>query len=96
VRRWYLTTYDISDDKRLRKVFKAMNDYGDHMQFSVFLCELSDVERIRMEARVKKVMNEKEDQVIIVDLGPSNRQVDPEDFYALGRPLMFKPRAMIA
>ena len=30
----YLVCYDISDDKRLRKVFKLMRGFGDHLQFS--------------------------------------------------------------
>ncbi len=96
MRRWFLVTYDVSDAKRLRKVFKAMNDYGDHLQFSVFLCELNAVERLRMEARVRKEINEKVDQVIIVDLGLSNRQIEDLDFYSLGRPLLYHPRAKIA
>ena len=28
----YLVCYDISDEKRLRKVFKAMRGYGDHIR----------------------------------------------------------------
>jgi CRISPR-associated endonuclease Cas2 len=34
----YIVTYDIADDKRLRKVFQTMRKYGDHLQFSVFEC----------------------------------------------------------
>ena len=37
----YLICYDISDDKRLRKVFKAMRNFGDHLQYSVFECQLT-------------------------------------------------------
>ncbi|HSQ42045.1 MAG TPA: CRISPR-associated endonuclease Cas2 [Fibrobacteraceae bacterium] len=96
MRRRYLVTYDIADDKRLKKVFKAMKDYGDHLQFSVFLCDLNDVERIRMESSVKSIMNEKDDQVLIVDLGQATQQVDEDAFYAIGRPLVFQPRAKIA
>ena len=38
MRQSYLVCYDISDDKRLRKVFKTMRGYGDHLQYSVFEC----------------------------------------------------------
>ncbi len=31
----YLVCYDISDDKRLRRVFKAMRGYGDHLQAGI-------------------------------------------------------------
>jgi CRISPR-associated protein Cas2 len=95
MRRRYLVTYDIADEKRLKKVFKVMKDYGDHLQFSVFLCDLNEVEKIRMEGAIRNFMNEKSDQVLIVDLGIATRQVDEENFYALGRPLVFQPRAKI-
>jgi len=95
MRRRYLVTYDIADEKRLKKVFKVMKDYGDHLQFSVFLCDLNEIEKIRMESAIRSFMNEKSDQVLIVDLGIATRQVDEESFYALGRPLVFQPRAKI-
>ncbi|MCK9183548.1 MAG: CRISPR-associated endonuclease Cas2 [Fibrobacteraceae bacterium] len=90
-----MVTYDITDEKRLKKVFKVMKDYGDHLQFSVFLCDLNEIEKIRMESAIRSFMNEKSDQVLIVDLGIASRQVDEESFYALGRPLAFQPRAKI-
>lgn len=96
MRRCFLVTYDISDARRLRQVFKVMNDYGDHLQFSVFLCQLNPVECLRMEARLKKAMNEKDDQVLLVDLGPSRRDTEMSDFVAWGRPLTCQSRAKIA
>ena len=38
MRTTYLVCYDICDDKRLKKVFKVMRNYGDHLQYSVFEC----------------------------------------------------------
>lgn len=96
MRRRYLVTYDICDDKRLKKVFKAMGDFGDHLQYSVFLCELNEVERIRMVSRLKPLMNEKDDQILIVDLGPAHTQADSECFHSIGKPVIFQPRARIA
>ena len=37
----YIVAYDISDPKRWRKVFKAMNGYGARVQLSVFQCRMS-------------------------------------------------------
>lgn len=96
MRRRFLVTYDICNDKRLKKVFKAMNDFGDHLQFSVFLCELNEVERIRLESRIKPLMNENDDQVLIVDLGLAHSQAEGECFYCIGKPIIFQPRARIA
>ncbi len=44
MRNTYLVTYDIRDDKRLRKVFKAMRDFGDHLQYSVFECQFTPID----------------------------------------------------
>ncbi len=37
----YLVTYDITDPKRLHAVYKVMRGFGDHLQLSVFRCELT-------------------------------------------------------
>ena len=67
----YVVSYDISDPRRWRKVFKTMRGFGDHIQFSVFTCELSDKDRVLMIEALGKAINHKEDQVLVVDLGPS-------------------------
>ena len=40
-------TYDICEDKRLAKVYKIMRGYGDHLQYSVFECQLTQAVRSR-------------------------------------------------
>ena len=45
MRTTFLVCYDIADDKRLRKVFKTCCNFGDHLQFSVFECDLSPSEK---------------------------------------------------
>jgi len=47
----YLVCYDISDEKRLRKVFKVVG-YGDHLQFLVFECQLPRELRRSLNGRV--------------------------------------------
>ncbi len=37
----YVVSYDISSDKLRGKIFKLLKNYGKHIQFSVFECELS-------------------------------------------------------
>ena len=41
----YVVTYDISDQKRWRRVFRVMNGYGDWVQFSVFQCRMGERRR---------------------------------------------------
>ena len=67
----YLVCYDICDDRRLRKVYKTMRGAGDHIQYSVFRCELSRKERVELIARLERLIDHAEDQVLIVDLGPA-------------------------
>ncbi|MBT9583723.1 CRISPR-associated endonuclease Cas2 [bacterium] len=69
-RRDYLVTYDISDDKRLRSVFKAMKGYGEHVQFSVFRCSLTKTEMTEMMAKLSGLIHHGLDQVLIIYLGP--------------------------
>jgi len=80
----YLVTYDVTDDARLRQVFKVMRRFGDHLQYSVFRCVLSEREKIRMSAALTEVINCREDQVLIADLGPEEGRGD-ESISSLGR-----------
>ncbi len=66
---WYLVTYDIREPKRLRKVAKHLEGYGERIQFSVFRCRLTvrELERMRWELTQKM---EKEDDLLIVGLCP--------------------------
>lgn len=70
MRRCYLVTYDIRDQKRWRQVFKAMKGFGEHWQLSVFFCVLKDVDRVRMQRELEEAMNLKEDEAMILDMGP--------------------------
>jgi CRISPR-associated protein Cas2 len=71
MRNRYLVAYDISDDKRRTGVFKTLMGNGDHVQFSVFLCDLSAVELARLKGQLAERVNQRQDQVIILDLGPA-------------------------
>ena len=70
MRHRYLVAYDISDPKRLRRTFKKMNGFGDPLQYSVFSCDLSDVEQTLMKEALGTIINHAEDRVMIVDIGP--------------------------
>jgi CRISPR-associated protein Cas2 len=67
--RSYLVCYDVCDPKRLRKVHKVLGGYGKPWQLSVFWCVLSKIERVRLQSALEAVMNQKDDQIIIVDMG---------------------------
>ena len=68
-RRRYLIAYDISDDRRLRRICKIMEEYGTRLQYSVFLCDLSGMEHVQWSTKVRTEMNLSADSIIEIDLG---------------------------
>lgn len=66
----YLVTYDISDDDRRTLVFKTLRGYGDHIQYSVFRCDLSEMQKVALVAALHPLINHSEDQILVIDLGP--------------------------
>ena len=69
MRRCYLVCYDIRDPKRLRRTHKLMKAYGESWQYSVFYCTLKPIDRVRLENDLRELVNLKEDQILIVDMG---------------------------
>lgn len=87
VRRTYIVTYDICDAKRLRKVFRTCRDFGNHLQYSVFECDLNPTERVKLVSLLEEVIHHGEDQVLFIDLGPTQGRGD-RTITALGVPYM--------
>ena len=71
MRRNFIVTYDICDPKRLRKVFKLCKGFGQHLQYSVFECDLTPAEKTMMESHLHEIIHHDQDQVLFIDLGPS-------------------------
>jgi CRISPR-associated protein Cas2 len=67
----YVVTYDISNPKRWRRVFKLMKGYGRWLQLSVFHCRLDGGRRIEMAAALERAIDATTDHVLILDLGPA-------------------------
>lgn len=90
----YIVSYDISDPKRLRKVFQTLRGYGDHLQLSVFRCDLRRAERIVLEQKLRELIHHHEDQVLFIDIGPAQgRAVLAID--AIGRPAVEPVRTAV-
>jgi CRISPR-associated protein Cas2 len=71
--RLYIVAYDISDQKRWRRVFKAMSGYGEWIQLSVFHCRLSRRHRAELETRSRELVKNGEDHVLLIDVGAADR-----------------------
>ena len=70
MRNRYIVTYDITDDHRRNAVYKTLRGFGDHIQYSVFRCDLSERLRIEMIAAVHLLIDHTADQILVIDLGP--------------------------
>ena len=81
----YLVAYDISDDKRRNKVFEILLDNGDHVQYSVFVCELSGREFALLRAELEDAIHAGEDQILLLRLGPELASLESA-LECLGKP----------
>ena len=80
-RRRYLVAYDIREDKRLRSVAACVEGYGERIQYSVFVCDLTDQEAVTMRGDIENRIKPSVDSVMIIDLG---RPADSGRFLFLG------------
>ncbi len=80
-RRRYLVAYDIREDRRLRSVATCVEGYGERIQYSVFICDLSDEEAVLLRSDIEVRIKKSEDSVMIIDLG---RAGDSSRFLFLG------------
>ena len=71
--RTYIVTYDITDSRRWRRVFKTMNGFGEWLQLSVFQCRLSPRRRAELETRLRELIKVGKDHVLVIDIGPAEK-----------------------
>jgi CRISPR-associated protein Cas2 len=64
----WIVAYDISDPKRLRRVARCCEDFGERKQYSVFLCRISLTDFAKLRARLYDLIDKKEDQVLFIPL----------------------------
>ncbi|MDQ2642475.1 MAG: CRISPR-associated endonuclease Cas2 [Myxococcota bacterium] len=94
MRHTYVVTYDICDPKRLRKVYKTMLGWGEHIQLSVFQCELNHRELVELRVELDQVLHHGDDQILFIDLGTVEGR-GSESITALGRPYIDPERVAI-
>ncbi len=87
-RRRYLVAYDIRHPKRLRLVHRAMQGYGEPLQYSVFVCDLSLAEKGAMQLHVGSIIDHRADSIVIVNLGkPDKDGILRFEYMGVHRPL---------
>ena len=85
MRRFYLISYDIPDDRRRARVFKLMRGWGERVQYSVFCCQLTPLDRLELIEELKMRMNDGEDQTLIVEAGAVEGERPVPDITYVGK-----------
>lgn len=84
----YLLAYDIRHPRRLRRVHRLASDFGEPLQYSVFICDLTRVELITLRQKLIEEIKSTEDSIGIFDLGaPATRGVECIEFLGIRRDL---------
>jgi CRISPR-associated protein Cas2 len=58
-----IATPDSAGSRRLRMVAKACEDFGSRVQYSLFECDLSPADWVRLRARLLKLMKPDQDSL---------------------------------
>lgn len=59
----YVIVYDITCDKRRKKVSDLLEGYGQRVQYSVFECILSQTKYSELQKRLRKQVKSSEDSI---------------------------------
>lgn len=90
----YVVCYDVADPKRLERTYRKLCGFGQWVQYSVFVCDLSPSGRVLLEQALTEILNLKEDRVLIVDAGPTEGR-GRECFTTLGRQTALPSRGAV-
>jgi CRISPR-associated protein Cas2 len=55
--------YDVVEDRRRNRVFKALKNHGRHVQYSVFECDLRLPDFRRLKERLSRLIDLSEDNL---------------------------------
>ena len=91
-----IVSYDIPNDKRRTQVMKTLKDYGAHVQYSVFECELKPELYRRLQEQLQEIINAEEDNIRFYVLsqedvkkrrvwGQERTEVELRSFYLVGK-----------
>ncbi len=59
----YVVAYDISCDRRRRKVSELLEGYGKRAQYSVFECVISEKKLIELQKKLRRRIKADEDKI---------------------------------
>jgi CRISPR-associated protein Cas2 len=65
---YLLVCYDIAQPRRLQKVARLLEGYGQRLQYSVFLCYLAPPLLAQLKDRAAQLMHPDEDSIVYIPL----------------------------
>lgn len=92
--RRYLVAYDIADDRRRSRIAKQLQEYGDRVQYSVFIVDVRPARLVRLRTLLEYLIDETIDSVLLCDLGPI-AGIRDRQFEFLGRAADITPHGTI-
>lgn len=63
-KKFWVITYDITDDLRRSRLVKVIEKFGVRVNYSVFECMLTDVQLCKLQEKLDKLILPSEDSVI--------------------------------
>ncbi|MEO5375366.1 MAG: CRISPR-associated endonuclease Cas2 [Alphaproteobacteria bacterium] len=67
-------TTDVAGRRRLRRVAKALQDYGQRVQFSVFECEVEPALWVTLKTRLVEIIDPTKDSLRFYHLGAEGKK----------------------
>ena len=67
-------TTDAAGRRRLRRIAKTCQNYGQRVQFSVFECEVTPADWVKLRARLLEQMDEAKDSLRFYFLGADGKR----------------------
>ena len=58
-----VVSYDVVNDKRRTKIHKALMSYGQWMQYSVFECDITQEQYLKLRQRLDELIDDESDNV---------------------------------
>lgn len=72
--RLYIICFDVSDERRLRAVSKALEDVGNRVQYSVFECHLENKDLTELQEKLARIVDIKSDHIRYYPVCPKDQR----------------------
>ncbi len=80
----FLIAYDIPNDRRRSQISKALLNYGDRVQYSVFVVDVKPAKLVALRGTLERIAKPLEDSILLCDLGASSG-AEKSRFMFIGR-----------